>query len=68
MKSRSELKGGRGHLREGTSEKYMEVLAALGSILAKNKDDLAMARYNEERLRKKLEEAEKEITNLKGTS
>lgn len=53
-------------MKEGTHDEYMEVLAALGATLAKRKSELSMAKFDVERLRKKLEEAEKEITELKG--
>ena len=53
-------------MKDGTHEEYMEVLAALGSTLAKRKGDLDMARYDINRLKQKLKEAEKEITKLKG--
>ncbi len=55
-------------MKEGTHEEYMEVLAALGATLAQRKSDLSMARYDVERLTKKLENAEEEITKLKGES
>lgn len=55
-------------MKEGTNDEYLEVLAALGATLAKRKSDLSLARYDIERLQKKLDEAEKEITKLKGES
>jgi len=55
-------------MKEGTNDEYMEVLAALGATLAKRKSDLSLAKYDIERLRTKLDDAEKEITKLKGES
>lgn len=52
-------------MKEGANEEYMEVLAALGATLAKRKSDLSMARYDVERLQRKLDEAEKELWQLK---
>ena len=55
-------------MKEGTNDEYFEVLAALGATLAKRKSDLSLARYDIDRLKQKLKEAEKEITKLKGES
>lgn len=55
-------------MKEGSENEYMEVLAALGATLAKRKSDLSMARYDIERLKTKLDEAEKTITKLKKES
>lgn len=52
-------------MKEGTNDEYMEILAALGATLAKRKSDLSLAKYDIDRLRKKLDEAEKELWELK---
>ena len=55
-------------MKEGTNDEYMEILAALGATLAQRKRELSLAKYDVDRLREKLDEAEKEITKLKGES
>lgn len=52
-------------MKEGANDEYLEVLAALGSTLAKRKSDLSLARYDIERLQRKLDDAEKELWQLK---
>jgi chromosome segregation ATPase len=51
-------------MRERTNEEYMAVLGALGAAIENNKNDLAFAKYEIERLQKKLEEAHREIAEL----
>lgn len=52
-------------MRGDTNAEYMAILGALGAQIENNKNDLAFARYEVERLEKKLEEAQKEIEELK---
>lgn len=49
--------------RDNNAE-YMAVLGALGAVIENNKTDLALAKYDIERLNAKLEEAYKEIKEL----
>ena len=52
-------------MKEGLNEEYLEVLAALGATLAKRKSDLSLARYDIERLQRRVDLAEKELWQLK---
>lgn len=47
-----------------TNAEYMAILGALGAVIENNKTDLALAKYDIERLEKKLKEAYKEIEEL----
>ncbi len=49
--------------RDANAE-YMAILGALGAVLENNKTDLALAKYDIERLQAKLDEAYKEIDEL----
>jgi chromosome segregation ATPase len=49
--------------RDSNAE-YMAILGALGAVIENNKTDLALAKYDIERLQAKLEEAHKEIAEL----
>ena len=51
-------------MREDANARYMAVLDALGSMIQRNRDDLVFAKYEVERLEKRLEEAMKEIEEL----
>ena len=50
-------------VRDANAE-YMAILGALGAVIENNKTDLALAKYDIERLEKKLKEAYKEIEEL----
>lgn len=50
-------------LRDSNAE-YMAILGALGAVIENNKTDLALAKYDIERLEAKLQEAYKEIKEL----
>lgn len=52
-------------MRGDTNAEYMAILGALGAQIENNKNDLAFARYEVERLEKRLAEAMKEIEELK---
>lgn len=47
-----------------TNAEYMAILGALGAVIENNKTDLALAKYDIERLQTKLAEAYKEIEEL----
>lgn len=47
-----------------TNAEYMAILGALGAVIENNKTDLALAKYDIERLEAKLQEAYKEIEEL----
>lgn len=47
-----------------TNAEYMAILGALGAVIENNKTDLALAKYDIERLEAKLQEAYKEIKEL----
>lgn len=47
-----------------TNAEYMAILGALGAVIENNKSDLALAKYEIERLEAKLKEAHKEINEL----
>ena len=47
-----------------SNAEYMAILGALGAVIENNKTDLALAKYDIERLNAKLEEAYKEIREL----
>lgn len=49
--------------RDSNAE-YMAILGALGAVIENNKTDLALAKYDIERLNAKLQEAYKEIEEL----
>lgn len=51
-------------MREDSNTHYMAVLGALGALIENNKSDLALAKYEIERLEKKLKAAEQEIAEL----
>ena len=50
-------------VRDSNAE-YMAILGALGAVIENNKTDLALAKYDIERLNAKLQEAYKEIEEL----
>lgn len=52
-------------MRGDTNAEYMAILGALGAQIENNKNDLAFAKYEVERLEKRLAEAMKEIEELK---
>lgn len=52
-------------MKNDANETYMAVLRALGESIEKNKSDLVFARYEVERLQKRLEEAQILIDELK---
>ena len=52
-------------MRGDTNAEYMAILGALGAQIENNKNDLAFAKYEVERLEKMLAEARKEIEELK---
>ena len=47
-----------------TNAEYMAILGALGAVIENNKTDLALAKYDIERLEAKLQKAYKEIEEL----
>lgn len=47
-----------------TNAEYMAILGALGAVIENNKSDLAIAQYEIENLKAKLEKAYKEIDEL----
>lgn len=49
--------------RDSNAE-YMAILGALGAVIENNKADLALAKYDIERLETKLQKAYKEIEEL----
>lgn len=49
--------------RDSNAE-YMAILGALGAVIENNKTDLALAKYDIERLETKLQKAYKEIDEL----
>lgn len=49
--------------RDSNAE-YMAILGALGAVIENNKTDLALAKYDIERLEAKLQKAYKEIEEL----
>lgn len=51
-------------MRNDNNAHYLAVLSAVGATIEKNKDDLAFANYEIERLRKLLADATKEIDEL----
>lgn len=55
-------------MREDANAQYMTILGALGAAIENNKSELALARYEVERLQKKLDEAHAEIIKLKETN
>ena len=52
-------------MKKDANETYMAVLRALGEAIEKNRDELAFARYEVDRLQNKLDEAQKQIDELK---
>lgn len=52
-------------MKEETNAEYLSVLAALGATIAKHKNDLSFARYDVERLQKKLDEANRELESMR---
>lgn len=52
-------------MKEDNNAEYLSVLATLGATISRYKNDLAFARYDIERLQKKLDEANKEIKQSK---
>lgn len=52
-------------MKEDNNAEYLSVLATLGATISKYKGDLAFARYDIERLQKKLDEAQKELKQEK---
>lgn len=53
-------------MREDANAEYLTILNALGAHIASNKGDLVFAKYEIERLEKRLAEAYEEIARLKG--
>ena len=47
-----------------TNAEYMAILGALGAVIENNKTDLALAKYDIERLEAKLKAAQQEIAEL----
>lgn len=52
-------------MKGDTNSEYMALLGAIGAQIENNKNELAFARYEVERLEKRLAEALKEIEELK---
>ncbi len=55
-------------MREDSNAQYMALLGALGAYIENSKNDIVFAKYEIERLEKKLEEAQQEIATLKGAN
>lgn len=53
-------------MKEDANEQYLIILNALGAHIAEKKNDLVFANYEIKRLERRLEEANEEITKLKG--
>jgi len=47
-----------------TNAEYMAILGALGAVIENNRSDLALAKYDIERLEAKLKAAHQEIAEL----
>lgn len=52
--------------KEDANSQYMALLGALGAYIENSKTDIALARFEVERLTRQLEEANQEIERLKG--
>lgn len=52
--------------KDDANARYMALLGAVGAAIENDKNDLAIARYEIERLEKKLKDAEDELARLKG--
>ncbi len=52
-------------MRDDANNHYMAVLGALGALIENNKSDLALAKYQMQKLEEKLKAAEQEIADLK---
>lgn len=53
-------------MKEDANAQYMALLGALGAYIENSKTDVAVARFEIDRLKKQLEEANQEIERLKG--
>ena len=51
-------------MQRDANAEYMAILGALGAVIENNKSDLALAKYDIERLNAKLDAAYKEISEL----
>ena len=55
-------------MREDANAQYLALLGALGAYIENSQNYMVFAKYEIERLEKKLEEAQQEIATLKGAN